>query len=285
MATLPPWLTPQAAQGYGDLAAEGFKTGATIANERARLAQEAAQHGMEMQQRQQEFQQKTAAEQEAAQQAGLVEQQKIQIDKATKDAELGLRQQDLALKQKDFEQQTQQAAALSAVQQQATKRIAAGEDPQKVWMELGPQMNMTSAALSKLITPPFKPGTAAQIPNDPTHQLIQTGPNAWHVTAIPSNVATNAPDEMPRTGGRWEKNPGTGKFQWVADKKKTGVEAAMDAYRASKGGTKTNTPAAKDLGTNEVIKVTKDGRKAVFDSKSKEFVRWADAPKETNASE
>src|SRR5579863_1460929 len=134
MATvaLPPWLSPEAAQGWGELAAKG----AQLKLERARLRQEGINAGME-----------AAARSQQQQQTAAREQQQIQYDQAYKTADLGLRQQEADQRAQQLQQEVAQTARQFSAMQRISKRIAAGEDPTKVYMEEGPSAGATPDAM------------------------------------------------------------------------------------------------------------------------------------------
>jgi len=167
MATvaLPPWLSPEAAQGWGELAAKG----AQLKLERARLRQEGINAGME-----------AAARSQQQQQTAAREQQQIQYDQAYKTADLGLRQQEADQRAQQLQQEVAQTARQFSAMQRISKRIAAGEDPTKVYMEEGPSAGATPDAMMKTLVkkPAFVPSSVTV----DGQQLISTSPN--HFTRL-----------------------------------------------------------------------------------------------------
>lgn len=180
----------------------------------ARLAQDAAQHAQAIQlqreklaQDAQQAEMELMAKQQAAQQQQLRQQQEMEIEKAYKQAQIGLRQREVDESAKVLEFKTQQAAQHTLIQQTAQQRIARGEDPQKVWQELGPQAGVGLPA--GLFRPPtrellkeprlvdvggrkaaeMQAGHFAFLPRDPSELMTET-------EVIP---ATKGRAEIPET--------------------------------------------------------------------------------------
>jgi hypothetical protein len=126
-----------------------------------RLAQDAQQHAQQIQlqreklaQAAQQAEMELMAKREAAQQQQLRQQQEMEIEKAYKQAQIGLRQREVDESAKVLEFKTQQAAQHAFIQQTAQQRIARGEDPVNVYQELGPQMGI--GLPSGLFRPPTR---------------------------------------------------------------------------------------------------------------------------------
>lgn len=243
---LPPWLSPNAAQGWGGLALDAAKSRANIQMERDRLSQQAATASMEAQQRSQETAQANQAKAQQLDYEHTMEQQKIAIETQYKQQQIGLQTQDLELAQKKFDAQTQQAAQMALVQHTYAKRVAAGEDPQKVIMELGPEMHLPPAALVQALKKPFSMGATVPVPGHPELDGVQTSPNNFRLIPKAPTIATNAPAAIPVPGengepiGHWVIPPGGGKAHWQVSQK-TGGQAEMDALIKSHGGGNSST--------------------------------------------
>lgn len=178
----------------------------------ARLAQDAAQHAQAIQlqreklaQDAQQAEMELMAKQQAAQQQQLRQQQEMEIEKAYKQAQIGLRQREVDESAKVLEFKTQQAAQHTLIQQTAQQRIARGEDPQKVWQELGPQAGVGLPA--GLFRPPTATGTSAmptEFDRDPNKSYITRG-GAYipPVKPSPSELMTET-EVIPATKGRAE---------------------------------------------------------------------------------
>jgi hypothetical protein len=188
MATypIPPWLDVQPAQ-FGEAAYKG----ATIRMERARLAQQA----QEANQRAGIAAAELSAKMSAQQQAALREQQEAEIQNALEQAQLGLKtrqldqaEQEINLAERDFGMKLDIATRKSAAQQEAAARIRAGEDPSKVWAELGPQAGITGSGLPALMKKPFSLQGAQDIPGLKDYKAVQTSPDQFRI--IPPRTGT-----------------------------------------------------------------------------------------------
>lgn len=115
-------------------------------------------------------------ERERTQASMLQHQQSLEIAKAYHDAQIGMRRAELAEAQKMTQMKLTQFAQESAAKQQAAQRIASGEDPAKVYMELGPMFDAPGAAQAaamRAARPPLQAGLPP-IFNDP-----KTGASFW----------------------------------------------------------------------------------------------------------
>lgn len=273
---IPPWLTPQAAQGYGELAGAAHRAALQAKLEREKMAQQAAQAAMQMQARQQELAANMQARAEAMRSEAMREDQKLRIEKAYKDSVLGIQQQELDIRQKTAEHSIKQAAASFAAKQEAGRRIAAGEDPQKVWMELGPTMGITGNAMANLSKKPFEMGSASDIEGLPGFKQIQTGPETRRIVRLPPNLEgmNTTPTPVVANGKVIGYNipriPGT-TFRGAPKENK--MDALLQQAAATKGGS----PAVQSptAAAAEAIRMVGD-RRAAFDAQTKNFIRWLD---------
>lgn len=284
---IPPWIHGVSPGEIGQLTLEASKANAQIQEQQQRLQQESAQAS-----------QKLAAQQEAEQQDTLREQQRLNIEKAYKDAEIGLRKQQLDQSKQQLAAQTQMAARKFQAQQQAQQRIQAGEDPSKVWMELGPQLGMNGPAMAALAKKPFQFGGATGVPGLPDdYKAVQTGPESRRIMHIPSTATgSEIGSPIPVVGPNGEKlgfripmpngkqvlrSPQKESYadliqQQIADR----IAAKSGASSPTKSALpKAIAPSREKLGPNEQVFLVK-GRKAVYNVKNKAFVRWLDAAKE-----
>jgi hypothetical protein len=136
---------------------------------------------------------------------------KIAIEKAQSDALLGIRQSQLELQQQRAVETAKRAALTFQAQETYRRRVAGGEDPRKVLLEIGPGMGMTGSGMASLTKAPdemFIPPPARDVMDEggnPTGvQMFQTSPGG--VT-----YRQKAPDlsQAPIT----REIPGTGKTQ------------------------------------------------------------------------
>lgn len=176
---IPPWLnvTPEA---FGEAAYKG----ATIRMERARLAQQA----QESMQRAGIAAAELSARAQAQQQANLREQQEMEISRAMHEAQIGLKtreldqaEQEIGLESMKTQMSVEAATRKSAAQQEAAARIRAGEEPSKVWAELGPAIGLTGAGLAAAVKKPFQFRGAEPVPGRPDLDAIQTSTDQWRV--------------------------------------------------------------------------------------------------------
>lgn len=157
MANLPPtpWLR---ASNAGDTYLKGLEIGnaeraaaAKIAVEQQGLAQRAAEASAQLQERSQIAQMEIEMRQKEHERQSLMDQQKLEIEKQYRQSQIGLEKQKLDEEIKINQSKLSQTANLAAAQMEAQKRIAAGEDPVDVWMEIGPRAGMTFAGMGSLI--------------------------------------------------------------------------------------------------------------------------------------
>lgn len=142
---LPPWLHGVSPEAIGTLYSGGMRLGASIAQEQAQEAFTAQQAAQQMAYHQQQLQQEKElaimrADAQAKQQAqaNAMAQQRIEMERAYHDQRIGIEQQKAAEAQQALTAKAQLAARQFDAQQRAARRISAGEDPAKVWLEEGP---------------------------------------------------------------------------------------------------------------------------------------------------
>lgn len=212
---LPPWLHPSRtdpAQAF----VSAFQTGAQVANQRARLAQHAEQVAMDAAIKDREVQRRAA-----------LDQQRVEIAKARTQAEIGIREQQLNVVQERARDTARMAAAnfkLRAMQDQredakigmvqekqarsvaaqneAQRRIAAGEDATKVYMELGPAIQGGMTGMSGFINQgsgiDFTKEQARPVAGLPDrYKALRTGKNTQQVFDTGS---TQEPEARPLKG-------------------------------------------------------------------------------------
>lgn len=303
-----PWLLPSAAQGWGELALGAAKSRADVQMERDRLSQQAAQSAIESQQKSQELAQQ-AEETQARMQAAsavvdynhIMDQQKLAVDQAYKTQQLGMQAQTLDIAQKKFDDQTAEAAkrfAANASFQKAMLPVDQGGEglaPDKASLKyLAPYMTGTQVGKMTATAPPFDLGTPKPIPGIPGKLGVETSRNHYQILDAPV-TGTNAPVSMPVTGedgtiGYWVTPPGGGRPHWQPVQKTTSdtdLRALIKAKAAGKTSTAVDAkaPVAGNPPTsrNEVTRITKDGGTAVFDAKTKQFIRWLIPPPATQS--
>lgn len=137
----------------------GYSQGAQVAEANARMAQAAQQHAQQiqhaaqqLQQQQHEAQMRHEIEQQRLEQNSRIEQQQLEISRAYHDAQIGMQQQRLQEAKVMNDQRIKQYADMAAGRMEISKRVAAGEDFDKVMMEVGPRAfgNSSSAVSSAM---------------------------------------------------------------------------------------------------------------------------------------
>lgn len=174
MATLPPWLdvTPQL---YAGTAEAGLRAGLTAADQREharefneelgfkqdQAAQNAALSAQEMQMKGLQMKMQLAQFMQNMKQQNLenslkvdkfqsdknIAEQTLAVDKHFKEQQMAWRDQQVQMAQQKQQQAAQVAAGKFAAQQEASQRIAGGEDAAKVLMELGPRIGESGTSL------------------------------------------------------------------------------------------------------------------------------------------
>lgn len=138
-----PWIqAPDVAQHWS----QGYGLGLQAAQEQNQIA--IAQQKMAQQAQQQQVE--LEMQQRQADQKARMEQAQIETAKAYHTAQVGIAQGKLQEAQQMNQMKVQQAAQIASVKMQAQQRIAKGEDPSQVWMELGPQAGMGMGGIGSL---------------------------------------------------------------------------------------------------------------------------------------
>ncbi len=197
---LPPWLSPQASQGWGGLALDAAKSRANVQMHRDQMAQQSAQFAIEAQQKSQQAAQEAQANQDALNYNHLMEQQKIAIDQAYKQQQASMEQGRLEVEQGRFTAATQQAAAqhtgMTNYQNSQVPKEKGGEgltEPQARLKYLVPIMTPDAAARDAVDTIPFDIGNPIPIPGHPDLDAIHTSRNSIQLVPKPPGAITNAP--------------------------------------------------------------------------------------------
>lgn len=126
---IPSWITPEAGQRWGELYATGFGLGQRqqqIGLQAAELGQRANQASMEYSLRTAELK----ANEENQRQRNLVDMEQLAVDKAYKDANIGLERQKL---QADAEQLSRQAVAQQNFSRRYQELLQAGSNPEDAY--------------------------------------------------------------------------------------------------------------------------------------------------------
>lgn len=142
-----PWLNPP---DYTGSFLKGAQIGVAAAEAQQRTAQAAQQHAAEIGLAQQKLQQQAAqtqaeldSAQQIANQKAMQEQQRLEISKQVHLTQVGLQQQKLEEQKAMNNAKLQQFAHQAAIRAQIQQRIANKEDPNKVYMELGPEAGLS----------------------------------------------------------------------------------------------------------------------------------------------
>src|ERR1051325_7558478 len=132
---IPNWLhgPPDPAQ----ILLHSQQIGAEIAAQRARLQQQAQLEQIKLE-----------LEQEHEDRQSRQKQQELEIQKSYDEQQVGLRQKALEEAQQRIDQQVKAASQKYAAQQRIQQRIAAGEDPDKVYLEEGAMAGGSMSGLS-----------------------------------------------------------------------------------------------------------------------------------------
>lgn len=196
---IPPWLNVSPSD-FGAAAARG----AEISLGKARIAEEARQANMRSAMAASEL----AARREQEQQQSKRQEQELAYQKAYQDSQLGLRQQQLDREEAQFQMEVKTAAEKSQAQQEAQARIRAGEDPTKVWMDLGPSLGMTGNAMATLARKPPNLGEVTPIDIGGKKAFgVRTGANNMRLVIPPPEAQTNV-QSVPVIGPHGEEIPG-----------------------------------------------------------------------------
>ena len=197
---IPPWLNVSPSD-FGAAAARG----AELSLNRQRIQQEGAIANMRTQQAAQEL---AARRQQEAQNAQREEQQ-LAYQHEYQQAQIGLKQQDQEQQEQAFQFTVKQAAQKSQAQMEAQQRIQAGEDPAKVWMELGPMIGMTGAGMASLAKKPPQLGqvTPIDLGDGRIAKGVRTGANQLRLVMPPTGGGANI-QTVPVLGPDGQEVPG-----------------------------------------------------------------------------
>lgn len=181
---IPPWLNVSPGD-FGQAAARG----AEISLGRQRIQQEAVQANQRAAQAAQELEARRKQEADNAQR----EAQQLEYQHAYQQAELGLKQQQQEQAEQAFQFTVKQAAQKSQAQMEAQQRIQAGEDPTKVYMELGPTLGITGAGMASLAKKPPELGKVTPITLSDGRKVdtVRTGANQLRIMSPPPAAQTN----------------------------------------------------------------------------------------------
>jgi hypothetical protein len=280
---------------------DAFKTGAAIAQATARLKQQAKESNQQFAMEGQRLQ----AQREQREQENLRDQQQQETGRQYREAQLGLQKQKLdEQKQMNDAKLAQATQSLKARQQlqQGLQQIDAAVDSGQMTPEQGDamkrraiinagSMSATGAAASvKALTPPkaIVPPSVMDIPGStqkavygtPGFKLTQgtgTGKGDEQLDNLEYKADLAEAHGIPAKIKVGDMKPEDGKKrldELAEDMKKIRARRASGAQAAPTAtGTTGQAPAAQG---KEVRKITKDGRVAIFDADSKQFIRWAD---------
>jgi len=256
--TIPPWLTPAAAQGYGELAQNAARIGMENDMQKARLSQQAQQFAVETQQRAQEIAAENAAKAEQLNYEHQLEQQKMQVEQAYKQQQLALDQQDNDLASKKFDATTKEAAdrflATQKFQKATLPKEQGGEGlttMQAALKYISPYMTGTEIGRLSTVPPDFKPGNTFAIPGAASESLVQVAPQRWEKYATIPQTVTNVPAALPVSNaegkviGNVIQIPGQKPHYQSVTEKTDDLNELIRKRQEAKTGTKTSTAVDK----------------------------------------
>lgn len=219
---LPPWLSPSASQGWGELEGQAARSRAQIQLERERLSQQAAQAAAESAQRSQEIAVSNKARQDQINYEHLMEQQKVAIDQAYKQQLVGLKQQDMDLADREFAKKTTDAAARFSANQAFQKALlpadqgGEGLDPQKAALKyIAPYMSGTEVGRLASVPGPFSLGDAQDISGAPGRKAIETSRGHYQVLNLPEDFQMGQPNTIPGIPGKQAVQTSRGHYQII----------------------------------------------------------------------
>lgn len=271
---------------------QAYQTGAQIAEAKARMAQSAAQADREYALQQQAMQERQEREQRQAQQ----DAQQLEVTKAYREQQMQLQQQKLAQAKEYNDQRIQQAALRFGTMQQAQQKMArinAAEQAGTISSEeaenqklavfaessagaAGPSASMAGVlerhqpARAPLQTP--LPGGGTALTGQANMPLRIIPPPKTSTSLADTALEKSTLDQIKSvrqgllTGNIPEEKGGP------ALKSLQATYDAIQQRRKAPAATGTAAPAT------EVIRRTKDGRMAVFDTQTKKFLRFAEIP-------
>lgn len=279
---LPSWLN-QPTDTAGEFT-RGLSLGATIAQESNRLQMQAQAQEME-----------AAVTAERLKRESLRQQQELEMRKAYQQAMVGLRQSQLENAAKVTALKTTQAAQRFAAQKKYQDLVAGGMDAAQAALQLGPELGLSMGGMGSLARA-VKPAPSVAEPTVRTFGksgaefLEVPHPGGWkqYMPIRDEAAMSNAErgqilrelntEEKGITENyagditKYKPKNKASEDQWNADKRRLREikEQKQELLPALRGG---NVPR----GTKgEVVRTTKEGRKAVFDAETKKFLRYAD---------
>lgn len=177
---------------------------AQIANEHQQAQQAIAMQGAKLQQEQQQSAMEMQVKQQQLQQESLRAQQELQVKSQYDQQMAGLKMQELKTANDTLQLKTQEAMDQHKAEQEYRTRFKAGEDPTKLWQELGPGMGMRGTGMGSTFRPPnTPPGTPISVPGGVPG--VADGRGGF----IPTMNAS-MPASMQQGGGTDESDQGTG---------------------------------------------------------------------------
>ena len=192
---IPPWMGPQ--PQIAQLYAEGVKIRQQTVLERERLNNQQVLARMQID-----------ARREEADRNHLLEQQQLEIEKAYKEAEVGLRQEELKRRDEETQLKVQEAArqyqSQQMAQQEAEQMIQGGLEPEtawkRSWMKYGPTAGLTGGAMGQMTrgggSGGLDYGPARPVPGTPPEWNMyerQTGPETISLIRPPTSMDNGEP--------------------------------------------------------------------------------------------
>lgn len=176
---IPQWLEPGAAQGYGQLFAGGQRLGAEIGMQQQRLQQQAYLTQLEM-----------SAKEAESQRREQLQRQELEMEKAYRQAQIGLRQRELDQQQEQLNVQVTAAARKAQAQQsaqiEAQQLVGQGVPEEQAYMrsylKYASDLNMPGASMAAVL----RGSRTAQLPPGGVQTSPVLGPGG---AAIPGMFA------------------------------------------------------------------------------------------------
>lgn len=259
---LPPWLSPSAAQGYGQLAGEADRAALSAQLEREQMSQRATQFAIEAQQRSQQTAAEMQARQEQLNYEHQMEQQKIALDQAYKQQQISLDTQSQQLAQNKFDAATQATANKAAAVRRAQKAMLPKEQggeglsaTEAYLREVAPYMSgVEIGKLAGSVKPPTVIRPAQDIPGLPGYKGVVT--SEGHIQVIPPRPSVSDEplkvipihDEDGKVIGHYSINPVTGKAELIRQQTESSGDQMLRERMAQKGLGPKAAPAAAPSG-------------------------------------
>lgn len=279
---IPPWIRGTSPAEVGSLYMQGMHLGSQIAQQSNALAQQA-----------QEVQFRAQIAQQQAQRNADLEQQRIAVQAQVHQQANDLQQQKLKMYQEKIGMETKRAAQIFQAQQGYIKRFqelgGTPEASRQALMEFAPQMGSQSA-IAAMIRAGEKRDPVWVPPNAETGApgYLQTSSGNVHIPAREKSDESGIlkPHEILSALRDREKtlakNPFIGKpIPPDADPKRAEeIRSVQQEYKDVRNKIDSMIKSSEDArskGSSEVVRMTKDGRRGVFDANTKKFLRWANA--------